>query len=247
METGQSQEACQGAQTPLIGYVLYKSTKPFTTAQNAEVVVKIAGTGPTTGTMVGKHKKVMEDLKPSTRYYVLLAAENSVGVGPFHTAALTFRTADAPKPDRVTDVMVMPRDEALEAEWVAPHPDSVDQTDLKISEYHVQYRTSETTSRSPGDWMPMPTPMMVEGDMTETSITGLKNGTMYDVQVRAKNSAGGVGSYSRQTDDTSAMPSVDAGDPEDEDDMTETPALPLFGILALLGGLLAAGRARLRR
>ena len=43
-----------------------------------------------------------------------------------------------------------------------------------------------------------------------------------------------------------AHPMTD-GDDMDDDDMTDTPALPLFGILALLGGLLAAGRARLRR
>jgi hypothetical protein len=243
--TGQNDTMCDGDETPLDGYIVYKSTRSFPDAQNAEVTVKVPGTGPTTGPMVGMHRKVMEDLKPNTRYYIRLAAENAAGVGVL-SGEMTFITAKAPDPDRVTDVMVMPLDQALMVEWTAPHPDSVDQTDLKIAEYHLQYRTSETRSRSAGDWTPpIATPMMVDGSMTEATIKDLTNGTMYDVQVRAENSAGGKGSFSRQTDDTSGTPSADAGDPDD--DMTETPALPLFGILALFGGLLAAGRARLRR
>jgi hypothetical protein len=241
--TDQSGEACHGMQTPLIGYVIYKSTKTFTNAQSAEVVVKVAGTGAPASGVTGdaKHKKVMTDLTPNTRYYIALAAENGFGVGPL-SPIMTFQTAKAPLPDRVADVMVEPRNAGLMATWTAPHPDVVDQTDLKIAEYNVQYQTAATASRAVGDWMPEK-PMVVVGTMTETTITGLTNGTMYNVRVRAKNSAGGVGGYSRVTDDASGTPSADAA----TGGTTPTPALPVFGILGLGAGLVAAGRRRLRR
>jgi hypothetical protein len=232
---------CAPNETPLTGYVLYKSTKSFANAQNAEVVVRIAGTGPVTGARANTHRKVMEDLTPDTRYYFRLAAENAVGVGLLG-GMMNFKTAKAPTPDRVADVMVEPRNAGLMVTWTAPHPDVVDQTDLKIAEYNVQYQTAATASRAVGDWMPEK-PMVVVGTMTETTITGLTNGTMYNVRVRAKNSAGGVGGYSRVTDDASGTPSADAA----TGGTTPTPALPVFGILGLGAGLVAAGRRRLRR
>ena len=46
---GQNDTACNGDETPLDGYIVYKSTRSFPNAQNAEVTVKVPGTGPTTG------------------------------------------------------------------------------------------------------------------------------------------------------------------------------------------------------
>ena len=71
------------------------------------------------------------------------------------------------------------------------------------------------------------------GVMTEYTFEGLMNGTEYTVQVAARNEIG-LGDYS---DKEMAMPMA----------ATPTPALPLFGAFALGAGLLAAGRARLRR
>ena len=132
--------------------------------------------------------------------------------------------------------------------WTAPHPGGLDQTDVKNATYDLQYRESETTTSVPGDWMPeLPEmPMSVKADMTTTTIEDLENGVMYDVRVRAVNTAGGKGAYSRQTSDSSGMPSADATTTTTPTP-TPTPALPLFGILGLGAGLVAAGRRRLRR
>ena len=71
------------------------------------------------------------------------------------------------------------------------------------------------------------------GVMTEYTFEGLMNGTEYTVQVAARNEID-LGEYS---DEEMATPMA----------ATPTPALPLFGAFALGAGLLAAGRARLRR
>ena len=66
------------------------------------------------------------------------------------------------------------------------------------------------------------------------TIDGLINGTAYLVRVRAVDSAGNMGEWS---DSGSGTPMG----------ITPTPALPLFGAFGLGAGLLAAGRARMRR
>ena len=69
------------------------------------------------------------------------------------------------------------------------------------------------------------------GVMTEYEIDRLINGTEYTVAVAARNEIG-VGEYSEEEMATPMMP---------------TPALTLFGALALGAGLVTAGRWRLRR
>ena len=66
---------------------------------------------------------------------------------------------------------------------------------------------------------------------TSHDITGLENGTEYKVRVAAGNKDHGYGDWSGEA---MAMP------------MMPTPALPVFGVLALGAGLVAAGRRRLR-
>ena len=62
-------------------------------------------------------------------------------------------------------------------------------------------------------------------------IPGLDNGTEYTVRIRAENAAGKAAVWSNEVKVTPMMP---------------TPALPVFGALALGAGLVAAGRRRLR-
>ena len=66
------------------------------------------------------------------------------------------------------------------------------------------------------------------------------NETVYLVRVRAVDGAGNMGNWS---DNGSATPMA-MGMPKPP---VPTPALPLFGAFALGAGLLAAGRARMRR
>ena len=68
-------------------------------------------------------------------------------------------------------------------------------------------------------------------DGTSYDITGLENGMEYKVRVAAGNKDHGYGDWSGEA---RAMP------------MMPTPALPVFGVLALGAGLVAAGRRRLR-
>ena len=75
-----------------------------------------------------------------------------------------------------------------------------------------------------------------EDTSTEWVISNLDNDTEYSVRVRAY-SYDAAGDWS---DEEMAMPMAGAG-------TTPTPALPLFGAFALGAGVLAAGRARLRR
>ena len=112
-----------------------------------------------------------------------------------------------------------------------------------IDDYKVQYRKSGTRGANAGKWMDVDEDD-IEVDMTEAVIMDLTNGTSYDVQVAAMNDAGGTGAYSMQTEDSGGIPTADGATSTTP---KPTPALPLFGAFALGAGLLAAGRARLRR
>lgn len=169
-------------------------------------------------------------------------------VGLTETSATGNAQTDmAGKPAIPRNVMAMGGDKTLTVKWEAPY---AGESSLSIKEYHVQKR--EVAGNLFGDWVPNmgddKDGKKVMGDKTEIMFEGLENGVTYQARVRATNSAGVVGDYSVMNDDMS-----DPGDEAatvgdmDDDDMTGTPALPLFGILALFGGLLAAGRARLRR
>ena len=94
---------------------------------------------------------------------------------------------------------------------------------------------------------------MVSGTTTSATIPNLANGTAYGVTVRARAAtADGMADDDRDgawSASKSATPMAGAGDGDGDGDQmpTPTPAVPLVGILALFAGLLAAGRARLRR
>ncbi len=82
------------------------------------------------------------------------------------------------KPDLVRNLSLESDDESLVVRWDEPH----DNGNSEIARYEVQYKR---TSVSP--WSSAPS---VSATTTETTITGLTNGTDYDVQVRACNAAG---------------------------------------------------------
>ena len=236
--------AADGAETPLTGVTVYYSTKTFAAITEAGVMPMKADSSGTAATATMGYAD-MEDLKSSTQYFVRVAAANAAfTAGELTDPVYMFTTPAAPKPDQVRDVTVTPGNKELGVSWTAPHPGGSDQTDVKNATYDLQYRESETTTSVAGDWMPEAPekPMSVKADMTMTTIEDLENGVMYDVRVRAVNTADGKSSWSRQTRDSSGTPSADA-----PTTTTTTPALPLFGILGLGAGLVAAGRRRLRR
>ena len=214
MGTGETAVDCEDNRTPLTGFVVYYSSQrsDFTPA-NAEGEKDVTAPGRNTPTP-SVASTTIEDLKPNRTYYFLVAAENSVGIGPpvDVTPVLSTKTAMAPVPEQVARVEVTPGDMMLTVSWDEPRPDeSANRTNHVIEKYHVQYRTSQTVSNQPGDWMPTPDGMEVSGTMTEAEITGLTNGTPYDVQVRAVNDATGVGDYSAQSSTTTGTPMAGTG------------------------------------
>ena len=167
----------------------------------------------------------LTDLMPGTEYAVGLTATNPKGVSALSDVA-TATTDAAPMPDRVPQPTVTNEgDGSLTLDWPAP---AAGGTGLTIARYMVQFQ--EMGDASWLDWNPSPT-------MSELTLTGLTNGKTYRVQVKAVNSVGGV----------SENWSIPASGMPMEGGATPTPALPLFGAFALGAGLVAAGRARLRR
>ena len=220
-------EACadpnRGDQTPLTGVTVYYSTKAFTDSRDAGVDFVAATTSGIAETAT-KGTATLKKLTPNTPYYVRAAAVNDRGTGEV-TEAISPRpkTAEAPKPEIVTGVDVTPGDESLVVTWDPAHPDKdSSRTNLKIAMYHVQYRASQTATTSVGDWMPT-TPMKVLGDKLTTPITGLTNGTSYDVQVQAENNTKAKGAWSPQTSRSRGTPAEDAmpATTEDEDEEEE--------------------------
>jgi hypothetical protein len=152
------------------------------------------------------------------------------------------QTSAAPKPRRVRGVTLTSGDKMLTVAWDAPT--SAGSTKLMIDGYQVQWRLSQTADEQVGDWEKYPsntdftkTPDML--DMTAYEIADLVNGVSYDVQVRTVNDAKAKSLWGPDEPGIRGTPSADGATP--------TPALPLFGILGLGAGLVAAGRRRLRR
>jgi hypothetical protein len=185
-------------------------------------------------------------LKQDTLYAVTVLAYDSLTKQYEENAAIdtgSATTAPAPPPTRVRSVELMPADKMLAVMW--QQPTNTGGSTLTIAGYEVQHRTSQTARDLPGTWTTYPP---TGGDMLtmmKYDITGLLNDVMYNVQVTAVNSAGAEGPW--EPIDPAGLQGTPTDDPDAQPTTTTTPALPFFGILALLGGLLAAGRARLRR
>ena len=172
--------------------------------------------------------------------------QSSTNSGADASTSATTEMAGAPAPPR--GVMAMGGDGTFKVMWDAPY---AGEAGLTIKEYRVQKR--EVAGGLFGDWVPTEAKgsdykggMKVDGDMTMVTFEGLENGTTYQARVMATNSAGVMGDYSIRDGETPA-PGDESATVGDDDMMTETPALPLVGILLLGAGLVAAGRRRLQR
>ncbi|MCY4120131.1 MAG: fibronectin type III domain-containing protein [Acidobacteria bacterium] len=193
-------------------------------------------------------------LKPNTKYRAAIVEMTEDGVveasiiqsSANSTATLqeaTTAMAGAPAPPR--NVRAMGGDGTFTVMWDAPY---AGESGLMIKEYRVQKR--EVSGNLFGDWVPDEGDdeggKMVDGDTTMIMFEGLDNGITYQARVMATNTADVEGPYSVLDNDMSD-PGDEAATTGEGDGMTETPALPLVGILLLGAGLVAAGRRRLRQ
>jgi hypothetical protein len=168
----------------------------------------------------------IDDLKPGTSYKFGLTA---LGSGTETDADEVFAgevTDSADEPDDVRNLMLTAGDGMIMAMW-----EETTDNGSPVTGYQVQYKMSDEADSK---YMTSREGTM-ENTSTEWTISNLKNDMEYTVRVRAC-SFTACGDWSDEED---AMPMAGAAMP--------TPALPLFGAFALGAGLLAAGRARLRR
>ncbi|MCY3842870.1 MAG: fibronectin type III domain-containing protein [Acidobacteria bacterium] len=121
-----------------------------------------------------------------------------------------------------TDVMVEAGDMMLTVTWDKPD----NRGSSPVTGYSVQFR------QAGGVWADH----AHDGLMREATIDELLNRVAYQVRVAAMNDAG-MGPYSEPEAGTPMAP---------EEEAVPTPALPLFGAIALAGALVAAGRRRMR-
>ena len=177
-------------------------------------------------------------LKPGTTYGVGITsiaptgapANNSTELGVMGT------TDPARAPDDVLGLELTPGDMMIMAMWDEATDNGSDVTDYQVQHREVGKVWPTTSSRSGGTSATPP------NTTTTWTISNLKNGTEYEVRVRAKSY--GMSSSDIWSDVKSATPMAGGATPTTP---TPTPALPLFGAFALGAGLLAGGRARLRR
>ncbi len=112
-----------------------------------------------------------------TGYQVRVRATSSAGSSLWSDTADA--TPEAQKPAAPAAPTLTPGNMQLTVTWVAPADNGA-----AISDYDVQYRLTSASASDP--W----TDANHTGTGTSTTITGLTNGTSYDVQVLAFNSAG---------------------------------------------------------
>jgi hypothetical protein len=174
------------------------------------------------------HEAMVTGLKPGKNYLVGVtsvprsASDMNSGERLFQGEGT--ETDPATAPDDVLGLMLTPGDMMIMAEW-----DVATDNGSAVTGYEVQHREMGE------DWPATPTRKGTTKDTsTMWTISNLKNGTEYEVRVRA---------YSYDETDDDIWSDVAMAIPG----MTPTPALPLFGAFALGAGVLAAGRARLRR
>ena len=180
-----------------------------------------------TGLSAGKRYIIGVRARPGTPATPGAKVVNQVWTFPQPTHVET--TLEAPTPETILerDIHIDRGDMDLTVKWDEPRPDSTSRTStLTIIEYQVAFDVKADGSTHKV-W-----PFALTSRVAV--VDRLENDTKYYVAVRSKNSAGGWSKF-----DWSEAAEAE-GRPK------RVPALPLFGVLALGAGLMAAGRRRLR-
>ena len=122
------------------------------------------------------------DLQGGVDYDIQLRAVNSRGSGPWSASWKTQYDIVAPLKPFITSIT--PGDRALAVTWSAP----TDTGGEDPTSYDVRHIETSATDKTDDEWTVVGR-AWISGDLRYT-ITGLTNGTEYDVQVRAVNSGG---------------------------------------------------------
>ena len=123
---------------------------------------------------------------------------NSAGAGPWsEPVSATAMAAAAPAAPAIASIA--PRDGRLVVTWSAPAGDGEE-----ISRYDLRYIRSDAMDKGDGNWTVSERIWGWRGGSLRHTVSGLDNEVMYDVQVRAGNSAG-TGSWSATTTATPAI------------------------------------------
>ena len=115
-------------------------------------------------------------LSNGNAYIVRVRAKNSQGQGPWLASESTMPLG---VPTAPTQLSLSSGDRELELSWAAPADDG----GSKVREYGIQYSDNAGATWRPWNGI-------INGQSLQETITGLDNGTMYQVQVRASNSQG---------------------------------------------------------
>lgn len=124
----------------------------------------------TFGTATGQ---TLGGLTNGTEYEVQVAAINTGGIGAY-TASQTVTPRSVP--GLPIDLVLTPRHNSLDLSWTAPADDG----GSALTGYRVRYSSDSGANWTEQDF----------GTVTSQTITGLSNGTSYDVQVAAINGEG---------------------------------------------------------
>ena len=141
-------------------------------------------------------------LTNGTTYEVQVRAGNAAGNGPWSASARGTPASPASPPSAPSAPVLVAGDGQLTASWTAPADNGA-----AIDDYDVRYRPSR------GAWTELPD--AVRSTSTTVTITGLTNGTSYQVQVRAGNAVGD-GPWSARARGTPASPPAAPSRPEIE-------------------------------
>ncbi len=123
----------------------------------------------------------IDDLTQGNQYFVQVTAINSVGTGTYSDEKYG---TPATAPAAPTNLSITPASAtSLTASWDAPGDNG-----SPITGYDVLHRVSDTGGGTPSDWT---APTQIDGGVATTAtISSLTAGTMYDIEVLAKNAIG---------------------------------------------------------
>ena len=116
--------------------------------------------------------KTVTGLSNGTTYSFQVRAKNSAGTGPASSTATATPTATVTAPTGSPTVTATAGDAQVSLSWTSV-----------TRATHYQYRRKATTSSTWGGWSS-------QQSGTTATVTGLTNGTQYNFQARARNSAG---------------------------------------------------------